>query len=175
MKEFHFVVIFDSHNPQIDLDFYSDALYEAGCSDGLFAVGKKGSIAIDFIRESESAYDAVFSAIKQVKSVIPQSDLVSIFPDIVGVKELAEIFECSKQNIQKYTYKESFPNAFYKRSSQSLWYLEAVLNWFKENSDLPVDSSLEEIANLTRIINLELNQKNKSSKIIKQAQQLVAI
>lgn len=174
MKEFNFALIFDFHNHQIDPDIYSDALYEAGCSDGLFSVGKKGSIAIDFIRESESAYEAVFSAIKQVKSVIPQSDLIYISPDIVGIKELAEIFECSKQNIQKYTYKENFPNAFYRRS-QSLWYLEEVLNWFKENSDLEVDYSLEEIAKLARIINLELNKKNKSPKIIKQAQELVAI
>ncbi|MGI0480704.1 DNA-binding protein [Geminocystis sp. CENA526] len=174
MKEFNFALIFDFHNPKIDPDIYSDALYEVGCSDGLFAVGKKGSIAIDFIRESESAYEAVSSAIKQVKFVIPESDLVYISPDLVGIKDLAEIFECSQKKIEKYTLKESFPNAFYS-VSQSLWYLEDVLNWFKKHTDLTIDSSVEEIAKLARIINLELNKKNKSPQIIKQAQELVTI
>ena len=75
MEEFDFTLRFEFHDPNIDPNVYGDALYEAGCDDAMFAVGKKGTIVIDFIRESETAYEAVSSAIKQVKSVIPNSKM----------------------------------------------------------------------------------------------------
>jgi len=174
MKEFDFALTFEFHDPNIDPDIYSDALYEAGCDDGMFAIGKKGTISIDFIREAETAYGAVSSAIRQVKSVIPDSDLVHISPDIVGVRELSEIFECSKQNIMKYIKKPTFPNPFY-RNSQILWYLDDVLEWFKINSNLMIDSNLEEIAKLARVINSELKSKRKPPQIINQARELISI
>lgn len=174
MKEFDFALMFEFHDPDIEPDIYSDALYEAGCDDGMFAVGKKGTIVIDFIRESETAYDAVSSAIRQVKSVIPNSNLVHISPDVVGIKELSEIFECSKQNILKYTKKPTFPNPFY-RNSQMLWYLEDALEWFKNYSDLIIDLNLEEIAKLARVMNSEIKSKNKSQQIISQAKELISI
>lgn len=174
MKEFDFALTFEFHDSNIDPDIYSDALYEAGCDDGMFAVGKKGSISIDFIREAPTAYDAVSSAIKQVKSVIPHSDLVHISPDIVGTRELSEIFECSRQNILKYLKKPTFPNPFY-RNSQTLWYLDDVLEWFKIHSPLTIDPNLEEMAKLARVINLELKSKTKPSQIVNQAKELISI
>jgi hypothetical protein len=174
MREFDFALMFEFHNPDIDPDIYGDALCEAGCDDAMFAVGKKGTIVIDFIRESETAYEAVSSAIRQVKSVIPLSNLVHISPDVVGVKELSEIFECSKQNILKYTQKPTFPNPFY-RNPQMLWYLDDAIEWFKKYSTLMIDSNLEEIAKLARVMNSEIKSKNESPQIIDQAKELIAI
>lgn len=174
MKEFNFALMFEFHDPNIDPNIYGDALYEAGCDDAMFAVGKKGTIVIDFIRESETAYEAVSSAIRQVKSVIPNSDLVHISPDVVGIKELSEIFECSKQNILKYTKKPTFPNPFY-RNPQILWYLEDVLEWFKNYSNLAIDSNLEEIAKLARVLNSSLNISAKPQQVINQAKELILI
>lgn len=75
MKEFDFTLIVNFQDSTIDPSIYSDALCEAGCDDAMFAVGKKGIIVIDFIREAETACEAISSAIEQVKSVIPDSEI----------------------------------------------------------------------------------------------------
>ncbi|MEY3305541.1 MAG: hypothetical protein ACK59J_08505 [Pseudanabaena sp.] len=51
-------------------------LYENGCDDALIGIGSKGYIALNFIRESSSPYEAVFSVITDVKKVISQAKLI---------------------------------------------------------------------------------------------------
>jgi len=173
MNYYYFSLIFDFKD-QTDPEIYLDSLYEAGCGDALIGIAEKGSMALDFMRKSDSAYQGVYSAIQQVKSVIPNAVLIKVSPDIVGVLELSEIFECTKQNIQKYVNKESFPKAFYK-GSQAIWHLDEVLEWFLINKEEKVDTSLLDIARLARSINLSLETKKANVEIFKQAQELVAI
>ncbi|MGI0482059.1 DNA-binding protein [Geminocystis sp. CENA526] len=173
MNYYNFSLIFD-FDTEIDIEMYLDPLYEAGCGDAIVGMGQRGSIVLDFMRESESAYQAVYSAIQQVKSVIPTAILIQVSPDLVGVLELSEILECSKQNIQKYTNKDTFPNPFFK-SHQAIWHLDEVLEWFWIKNEKKVDFKLLEIAKLSRNINLTLETKKANDQILKQAQELVAI
>lgn len=87
--------------------------------------------------------------------MIPNAVLIQVSPDLVGVLELSEVFECTKQNIQKYVNKESFPKAFFK-GSQAIWHLDEVLEWFLINKEEKVDTSLLDVARLARSINLSL-------------------
>lgn len=173
MNYYNFSLIFD-FDRDTDPEIYLDSLYEAGCGDAIVGIAEKGSIALDFIRESDSAYQAVNSAIQQVKLVIPTAILVQVSPDLVGVLELSEIFECTKQNIQKYVNQDNFPKPFFK-GSQAIWHLDEVLQWFGVKNEEKVDLKLLEIAQLVRSINLTLEIKKANNKILKQAQDLVAI
>lgn len=173
MNYYNFSLIFD-FDQEIDPEIYLDSLYEAGCGDAIVGIAEKGSITLDFIRQSNSAYQAVYSAIQQVKSVIPSAILIQVAPDLVDVLELSEIFECTKQNIQKYVNQDNFPKPFFK-GYQTIWHLDEVLEWFKLKNQEKVDVKLLEIAQLTRNINLTLETKKANDKILKQAQELVAI
>ena len=76
MQEYSFTLKFNFPDSQIDSDSYIEQLYEAGCDDALIGIGKQGSIALEFIRSSASAFDAISSAIVDVKKVIPDAILI---------------------------------------------------------------------------------------------------
>jgi hypothetical protein len=172
-KEYNFTLTFKLKEDNINPETYLDQLYEAGCDDTLIGIGKKGYISLDFIREALSAYEAINSAINNVKSVINEAQLIHISPDLVGVQDLANIFECSRQNIQKIVNKISFPTPEYK-GSQAIWHLAIVIPWFIAY-DYQVKQELLEIAELTMLINLAMKQKISKEKILHQAKNLVAI
>ena len=172
-KEYDFALTFELENPNISPDIYTDGLYEAGCDDAMLAVGKTGYISLDFTREVSSSYDAISSAIANVKSVIPNAKLINISPDLIGVKELSLIFDCTRQNIQKYVNKTTFPRPLF-RSNQALWHLETVLSWFAENG-FDVEPKLIEVASLARHLNLLIEAQTTDSKITEQAKSLVSL
>ena len=175
MKEYDFALTFELENPNIEPEIYTDDLYESGCGDAVLGIGKIGFICLDFIREANRAYEAVSSAIANVKSAIPNATLIHISPDLVGVKELSIIFDCTRQNIQKYVDKSTFPRPFY-RGYQALWHLETVLDWFVKNkNDLKIDRELMDIASLARHINLKIENRTASPEMLDQAQSLIAM
>jgi hypothetical protein len=157
MKEYDFALVFELENPNIDAEIYLDVLYESGCDDAVIGIGKQGTLGLDFIRESNSAYDAISSAINNVKSAIPSAKLVHVSPDLVGVKDLADIFNCTRQNMQKFVSKPSFPPPIYK-NNQAIWYLTTVLDWFSKNNH-QLNQELVDIAKLARHININLQHQ----------------
>ena len=52
-----------------------------GCDDALIGVGQPGCIALEFVRESESAEAALLSAIADVDRAIPTAKLLEVSPD----------------------------------------------------------------------------------------------
>lgn len=174
MKEYNFSLTFELKDATVDPKIYLDLLYESGCDDAVIGIGKKGNIGLDFMRESNSGYDAIYSAINNVKAVIPDANLVMVSPDIVGVKDLADIFDCTRQNIQKIVSKPSFPNSIYK-NNQAIWYLTTVLDWLIKNSNFKVNQELVEIAKLSRHININLEHKLLDPKVDDLAKSLVLI
>jgi hypothetical protein len=76
MNEYNFTLKFNFQDPQAEPNNYVEQLYESGCDDALIGGGKKGCIALNFIRESSSAYAAISSAITDVKKVIPHALLI---------------------------------------------------------------------------------------------------
>ena len=171
MKEYDFALIFRLKQSDQNPEIYLDSLYEAGCDDALVGIGKPGYLSLDFIRESNSAFDAISSAIANVKSVLTEADLIHVSPDLVGIKELASIFECSRQNIQKFVSKPSFPNPVYK-GSQAIWHLAAVLDWFVTNN-YDVNRELLEISELTMSINSRIESQTAKPQVLDQAKSLV--
>lgn len=82
MKEYDFTLKFDLPDPNEDPDHYVDALYEAGCDDASVGIGQPGRIGLNFIREADSASDAILSAIASVKKAIPGARLIEATPDL---------------------------------------------------------------------------------------------
>jgi len=80
MSDYEFTLTFSL--PESDAEQYLDALFEAGCDDALIGIGQAGSIALDFVRDSESASMAVESAIENVKAAIPAAELIEVKPAI---------------------------------------------------------------------------------------------
>ena len=83
MKEYEFTLKFRLPNATEISDIYVEKLGAKGCDDALIGIGKNGSIALDFIRIAESAFDAVTklqSAIIQVRKAIPNVRLVEVTP-----------------------------------------------------------------------------------------------
>ena len=62
--------------PADDPEQYLDALDEAGCDDALIGIGDQGRLALDFTRQSTSAFEAISSAMLDVKKAIPMCTLV---------------------------------------------------------------------------------------------------
>lgn len=171
MTEYEFTLIFKLAQDNANAENYLDLLYEAGCDDALPGIGKLGYLSLDFIRESSSAFEAIKSAVENVKSILDSAKLIHISPDLVGVKELANIFNCSRQNIQKVVTKSTFPNPVYK-GSQAIWHLATVLDWFITNN-YEVNQDVLEISQLTMSINLYIGNKTTKPQTLHQAQTLL--
>ena len=155
MREYEFTLKFQLPNPTTDTGMFVDALYESGCDDAIIGTGIKGFIALDFIREAPSAYDAISSAINDVRKAIPRAEIVEASPDFVGVTDVANLLGCSRQNIQKLLSNSisDRPPAVYG-GAQSVWHLLEILTWLIEHKNYDIDESLVEIAKTTRSLNL---------------------
>lgn len=173
MKEYDFTLIFQLSRPNVDSEIYTEALFEAGCDDAVVGTGKLGYLSLNFIRESSSAFEAIKSAIDNVKSVVREAELIQVSPDLVGVKELTSIFECSRQNIQKFVSKPTFPNPVYK-GSQTIWHLKTVLNWFAAQGHY-VNQEILEIAELAMSLNLRIENQTAQPETLAQAKSLISV
>ena len=87
MKDYDFTLKFNLQDPQSDPGEYVEKLYAGGCDDALIGVGLKGCISLNFIREASSAYEAISSAISDVKAVVPSATLIEAAPNFVGLTE----------------------------------------------------------------------------------------
>lgn len=154
MKEYDFTLKFALKNPSADLDACVEKLYESGCDDAVIGVGKTGHIALNFIREAASAFDAVSSAIADVKRAIPGCTLTEAGPDFVGLTDVANLLGCSRQNIRKLvvTSEPDAPPPAYS-GTPSIWHLSEVLTWLRENKAYEIDEMLLEVARTSMDIN----------------------
>jgi predicted DNA-binding transcriptional regulator AlpA len=129
MQEYEFTLKFNFPDPSHTPESYLDNLALAGCDDALIGIGQQGRIALNFNREAESALSALYSAIEQVKSVIPDAQLIEATPDFVGLSDIVEVVGYSRQNIRKLMLNNqaSFPPPIHEGSS-ALWHLASVLD-----------------------------------------------
>lgn len=113
---------------------YLDALYEAGCDDAVILTGEIGCLGLCFIREADTAQNAIKSAIKDVKSAISHAQLEHAKPDLVNLSELAFLFNFTKQNMRKYARGEiasvtdDFP-APVVTGKTSYWHAAEIAQW----------------------------------------------
>jgi predicted DNA-binding transcriptional regulator AlpA len=164
MNEYDFSLHFKLADNTTDPSIYEDRLFEAGCDDALLGIGQKGYIGLDFIRSSNSAIEAIYSAIENVKSVIPDSELYYISPDVVSISEIATIMNCTRQNILKLknTHINTFPFPINSDGKSLNWHLAEVLKWYRSTGK-SIDTSLLEVAEFAMQFNLEKQNKNINS------------
>lgn len=178
MPEYHFTLKFAVPAGE-DLEALSAHLYENGCDDAIIGIGVPGRIALNFERESVSAGDAVVSALENVKNIAPQAKLTEAAPDLVGATDIAEILNCSRQNVQKMitSRKNNFPSPAYIDASCdnriALWHLSSVLEWLKANEKFD-DEALYDLASTTMTINFANKPANYKADLEDKIRELVA-
>ncbi len=155
MKDYDFSLRFNLQDPQADPDDYVERLYAGGCDDALIGVGLRGYISLNFIREASSAYEAISSAIGDVKTVIPSATLIEAAPDLVGLTDAAKILGCTRQNMRNLIVnsEQKSPHPVHV-GTPSIWHLAELLIWLREVKMYSIDDWLLEIANTTMNLNI---------------------
>jgi predicted DNA-binding transcriptional regulator AlpA len=161
MNEYQFELTFKLPQGE-DPDQYFELL-EPSCSDAIVGTGQTGYMVFDFTREASSAYDAIVSAVTDVKKVIPEASLTEATPDFVGLTDVADLLGFTRQYMRKLMVNSgaTFPSPIHEGKS-SLWHLSNILHWLKENKKLEVEDTLIDVANINKKFNImkELNQVN---------------
>ncbi|NDL65130.1 helix-turn-helix transcriptional regulator [Acerihabitans arboris] len=75
-----------------------DRLFESGCDDALVCFYGK-SVYLEFDRDSESFAQAALSAIGDIESAELGAKVVSVDADLVGLSDIAELSDMSRQAV----------------------------------------------------------------------------
>lgn len=136
-------------------DDLGDSLWAAGCDDALIGIGRPGRLALHFTRDAATADEAVTTAARSVKSVIPSSELIEAAPDYAGLTDVADLVGVSRQNLRKFLLADpgTFPSPIHD-GSPSLWHLAPVLVWLKSHKAYEIDPALLEIATTNMSVNV---------------------
>ena len=155
MNEYQYTLTFTLPDTQDDPTQYLDALFEAGCDDAVVGTGTPGMISLEFNRNADSAMNAVDSAIRDVMKAIPGASLIEVKPDLVGLTDVAEILDCSRQNIRKYVVGyPNFPRPAVTGKFQ-LWHLWEIAKFDK----FSIPETIIEISKVAWKLNLDLQNR----------------
>jgi heptaprenylglyceryl phosphate synthase len=77
--EYEFTLQFKLDPKDSNHDELVERLGAAGCDDAMVGLGVAGHLGLDFVREADSAEDAILSAIADVKKTIPGAQLVDAY------------------------------------------------------------------------------------------------
>lgn len=151
-----------------------ERLGEAGCDDALVGVGLPGRLALEFVRDAESAEAALRSALEDVRRALPSAQLIEVSPDLVGLTDVAAIVGVSRQNMRKLmlAHPDSFPAPVHDGST-SIWHLADVLAWLQAKGSYSMTSSVVDIARAALQVNLAKEGKRRSPALVKSLEALV--
>lgn len=153
MRNFEFTLKYTLPDPSADPAIYLEKL-EENCSDALVGIGQPGRLALQFTREANNAVDAVLSALSDVKKSVPGANLIEAGPDLVGLTDLAQLLDCSRQNMRKLMLNNAgFPAPIHDGKS-ALWHLQPVLQWLQSKQQRRVEPLLLEVAWASMQVNL---------------------
>lgn len=169
MKTYEFELKFSLPSTSQDPEFFVERLAEAGCTDALVGIGQTGRLAFHFTRDANSAFEAVLSAVKNIKKAIPKATLIEAAPDLVGLSDIADILGYSRQNIRKLMMNNlvSFPTPIHEGKTV-LWHLSSILTWVKESNRYEIDELLLDVANTNMQLNIAKETVHLNSSIQKQ-------
>ena len=155
MNEFEFTLKFGLTSVPLEPDAYIERLGKEGCDDALIGVGRSGRIALQFTRTAENAFDAILSAIKDVKRAIPNAELIEAAPDLVGLSDIAEILGYSRQYIRKLMLnnRASFPAPIHEGKA-ALWHLFSILTWLQQENRYVINESLLHVSKANMHLNI---------------------
>lgn len=153
-SEFDFTLTF-AISGLTDTEALEARLFDAGCDDAIIGIGQKGRLALNFVREAESAKEAIMSALRDVKRAVPEAQLVESGPDLVGVSDMARLLAFSRQNMRKLiqTNPVSFPLPLHEGAS-AIWHFADVLAWFSDTQKRDIPFELMEVAQVSMSVNL---------------------
>jgi hypothetical protein len=161
LNEYEFSLRFDITAVDCAPEACLDRLAEAGCTDAVVGIGIAGRIALDFIRESETAEGAILSAIDDVLSALPAARLIEAAPDFVGYTDVAELVGRSRQNMRKLLLSSSKPGPIPVHEGVcSVWHLSPVLQWLRDERAYAIQDELLELAAMTMTVNIAATQVN---------------
>jgi predicted DNA-binding transcriptional regulator AlpA len=119
------------------------ALFEAGCDDATF--GSRDSLQFaDFDREASSLAEALRSAIRDIKSAVPEAHVVRVEPEeFVSLKAIADRVGFSKQYVQMLADGERGPGSFpsvvrWVDSKTRVWRWSDVADWVETRLGRPI-------------------------------------
>ena len=155
MTDYEFTLKFNLPNPGNDPNQCVEALAAAGCDDALVGVGQNGRIALNFTRTAKSAFEAISSALRDVRKAMPDALLVEASPDFVGLTDMAGVAGFTRQNMRKLMTgnMSTFPIAVHE-CKPALWHLANVLTWLREQQQRHIDATLLEVAETTMALNI---------------------
>lgn len=155
MKTYEFELKFSLPNTSQSTEFFVERLAETGCTDALVGIGKTGRLAFHFTRDANSAFEAILSAVKNIKKAIPEAALIEAAPDLVGLSDIADILGYSRQNIRKLMMNNliSFPIPIHEGKT-ILWHLYSILTWIQERNRYQIDELLLDVANTNMQLNI---------------------
>ncbi|MBM7333648.1 MAG: DNA-binding protein [Alcanivorax sp.] len=190
MSTFEFQLHFQLPDGEADPELWLDALFEAGCDDALVGLASHGYLSLDFNREAPTAWEALQTAVRDVKTAIPEARLVSAGPDLLNLSELAELMtdrlaKVTRQAMRKYAKGEvkrtatRFPSPRVSGGTP-LWHADEVLAWMMDNRKIQATSepaqSLITLASAIRMLNStkEYHQSRAAApELIQKAEQLL--
>ena len=131
-----------------------------GCDDALVGIGRTGRIALRFSRVADSPWQAVTSALRDVRSALPGAALLEASPDFVGVTEVAVIVGRSRQNIRQLMLScgPSAPPPVHE-GQPSIWHLADVLAWLRDSKRYAIADDLIAMAKTNMQLNLAVAQR----------------
>lgn len=152
-----------------------ERLGEAGCTDALAGIGHPGRIALEFVRHADNALAAMTSALADVRQAMPTARLIEVRPDLVGLTDIAEYAEVSRQNMRKLAVNncETFPAPVHAGST-TLWHLEDVLRWLTPRGKYPIAPGTLEVASIARQLNLAIQARQIEPDLFQQLQAALA-
>ncbi|OLL32753.1 DNA-binding protein [Burkholderia sp. SRS-W-2-2016] len=158
-----------------DSDAVVERLGDAGCDDATVGVGQPGRLALLFSREGATAFEAVTSALKNVKRAVPSAQLVEAGPDFVGLTDVAEVVGVSRQNMRKLmlSHATEFPPAVHEGSA-SVWHLSDVLDWLTSRGGYDIKADVVDVARLAKQINLAKEARQIEPRVSRQLGNLLA-
>jgi hypothetical protein len=173
--EFRFVLryVIDANSTD-DVEII-ERLGSAGCDDALVGLGLRGRLALDFTREATSAREAIHSAIRDVRVALPNAQLSEAGPDVVGLSDIAELLEVSRQNARKLIMVSRTPPPIpIHEGRPTVWRLAKVLEWLRLEKGYPIDRGLEQVAVETMQLNLAIGLLDYDSQRGRELRDLVA-
>jgi predicted DNA-binding transcriptional regulator AlpA len=173
--EYTFTLKYKLAEQDANLDELVERLGAAGCDDALVGVGQPGRIALEFVREAESAQTALLSALGDVKRAIPSAKLIEAAPDFVGLTDVAHVVGVTRQNMRKlmFSHATSFPTAVHEGSS-SVWHLAEIMAWLQARGTYKVEQAGLDIALVTMQVNLAKEVRRLKPKVQRELRALFA-
>lgn len=153
--EYTFTLKYQLTEQDANHDELVERLGAAGCDDALVGLGQPGRIALEFVREAESAQAALTSALADVKQAIPSAKLIEAAPDFVGLTDVADVVGMTRQNMRKLmvSHATTFPTPVHEGSA-SVWHLAEVMSWLQTRGAYKVEASVLEVALTAMQVNL---------------------